>query len=268
MKRKKFIAPGAWFDMVYPADWSEFEDGEGSFLFYNPDKWTGNFRISAFRGNANYGKDCMEAELRENRSAQVVRIGKMDCAYSVERFVEEEVTYENHQWVTGQADVAFEISFAVKAGDPIGEAKAVIETLHVRRLDVKYPAEVIPVRLSEILQIDEAFDWVQDEVKQLLKKDFRAEEEDVANMQRLVESGKLNPKKREPWIALGITLCVILANEVEGMEWRTLVDGNREAPVMVSVDDEDTLIDPLKLVWSRVKAGETVDLVEVYKQIL
>ena len=124
------------------------------------------------------------------------------------------------------------------------------------------------MRLSEILQIDEAFDWVQDEVKQLLKKDFRAEEEDVANMQRLVESGKLNPKKREPWIALGITLCVILANEVEGMEWRTLVDGNREAPVMVSVDDEDTLIEPLKLVWSRVKAGETVDLVEVYKQIL
>lgn len=268
MKGKKFIAPGAWFDMVYPADWSEFEDGEGSFLFYNPDKWTGNFRISAFRGNANYGKECVDAELKENREAQVVRIGKFDCAYSVERFTEEEENYENHQWVTGQADVAFEISFAVKAGDPIEVAKAVIESLHVRRLDVKYPAEVIPVRLSEILQIDEAFDWVQEEVKQLLKKDFRAEEEDVENMQRLVESGKLSPKKRDPWIALGITLCVILANEVEGMEWRTLVDGNREAPVLVSVDDEDTLIDPLKLVWSRVKAGEKVDLVEVYKQIL
>ena len=143
-----------------------------------------------------------------------------------------------------------------------------IESLHVRRLGVKYPAEVIPVRLSEILQIDEAFDWVQEEVKQLLKKDFRAEEEDVENMQQLVESGKLNPKKRDAWIALGITLCVILANEVEGMEWRTLVDGNREAPVMVSVDDELTLIDPMKLVWSRVKAGEKVNLVEIYKDIL
>ncbi len=47
---KKYISPGAWFSMVYPADWNEFEDGEGSFLFYNPNEWTGNFRISAFKG--------------------------------------------------------------------------------------------------------------------------------------------------------------------------------------------------------------------------
>lgn len=268
MKGKKFIAPGAWFDMVYPADWSEFEDGEGSFLFYNPDKWTGNFRISAFRGNDNYGKECVDLELKENRQSRILRIGKMDCAYSVEQFTEEDGVYENHQWVTGSADVAFEISFAIRAGDPVDVARNIIESLHVRHIGVKYPAEVIPVRLSEILQIDEAFDWVQEEVKQLLKKDFRAEEEDVENMQRLVESGKLNPKKRDAWIALGITLCVILANEVEGMEWRTLVDGNREAPVMVSVDDEMTLIDPMKLVWSRVKAGEKIDLVEIYKEIL
>ena len=25
---KKFISPGAWFSMMYPADWNEFEDGE------------------------------------------------------------------------------------------------------------------------------------------------------------------------------------------------------------------------------------------------
>ena len=43
--------------MTYPVDWNEFEDGEGSFLFYNPNEWTGNFRISAFKGNATYGKD-------------------------------------------------------------------------------------------------------------------------------------------------------------------------------------------------------------------
>ena len=57
MQGKKFISPGAWFSMNYPSDWNEFEDGEGSFLFYNPDVWTGNFRISAFKGNASYGKD-------------------------------------------------------------------------------------------------------------------------------------------------------------------------------------------------------------------
>ena len=60
---KKFISPGAWFSMTYPADWNEFEDGEGSFLFYNPNEWTGNFRISAFKGNATYGKDSVKQEL-------------------------------------------------------------------------------------------------------------------------------------------------------------------------------------------------------------
>ena len=36
--QKKYIAPGAWFSMSYPASWNEFEDTEDSFLFYNPDE--------------------------------------------------------------------------------------------------------------------------------------------------------------------------------------------------------------------------------------
>ena len=51
---KKFISPGAWFSMTYPADWNEFEDGEGSFLFYNPNEWTGNFRISDTKKSIEY----------------------------------------------------------------------------------------------------------------------------------------------------------------------------------------------------------------------
>jgi len=82
MQGKKFISPGAWFSMNYPSDWNEFEDGEGSFLFYNPDVWTGNFRISAFKGNASYGKDAIRQELKENDSASLVKIGTWDCAYS------------------------------------------------------------------------------------------------------------------------------------------------------------------------------------------
>ena len=29
MEGKKIISPGAWFSMIYPSDWNEFEDGEG-----------------------------------------------------------------------------------------------------------------------------------------------------------------------------------------------------------------------------------------------
>ena len=62
MQGKKFISPGAWFSMNYPSDWNEFEDGEGSFLFYNPDVWSGNFRISAFKGKAGYGKEAIRQD--------------------------------------------------------------------------------------------------------------------------------------------------------------------------------------------------------------
>ncbi|MBR6539271.1 MAG: DUF3806 domain-containing protein, partial [Bacteroides sp.] len=55
------------------------------------------------------------------------------------------------------------------------------------------------------------------------------------------------------------------SNEVDGMEWGTLMDGNREAPVLMY---NGQCIDPMKLVWSKVKNAEPIDLVEIYKKIL
>ena len=101
MQGKKFISPGAWFSMNYPSDWNEFEDGEGSFLFYNPDVWTGNFRISAFKGNATYGRDAVRQELKENESASLVKVGALESAYSKEMFQEEGKYYTSHLWITG-----------------------------------------------------------------------------------------------------------------------------------------------------------------------
>ena len=46
-----------------------------------------------------------------------------------------------------------------------------------------------------------------------------------------------------------------------------LIDGNREAPVLTSVAG-NTVIDPMKLVWSKVKAGEPCNLAEVYRNLL
>ena len=245
---KKYISPGAWFSMEYPAVWSEFEDSEGSFLFYNPDEWTGNFRISAYRGNtADYGRESVRQELKENASAVRVRVGALDCAYSKEMFEEGGEYYTSHIWITGVDDVAFECSFTVRKGESVAEAERVIASLQVRKPGVKYPAELIPVRLSEIYQIDEAYEWVEKTVKDLLKKDFQGVEEE----------------KKDQWLALGITLCVIMANEVDGLEWRTLIDGNREVPVLLNTATGQWT-DPMKLAWSKVKAGEKVNLAEAY----
>lgn len=196
-KTKKYIAPGAWFAMAYPAAWSEFEDGEGSFLFYNPDEWTGNFRISAYRGNKNYGIEAMEAELRENPSATQVRVGQWKCAYSKEMFQEGGDYYTQHLWVTGQGNTAFEITFTVTKGGDVSEAQDIIASLEARKEGMKYPAELIPVRLSEIYQINEAYEWVEKGTKELLKKDFQGTEADIDSMQQFVDQSGFPPKKKK-----------------------------------------------------------------------
>lgn len=263
-QNKKFISPGAWFSMVYPANWSEFEDGEGSFLFYNPAEWTGNFRISAYKGNAEYGKDSIRQELKENSSAILLKVGKLECAYSKAMFEEENEYYTSHLWVIGIEEMAFECSFTVKKGESVAVAEKIISSLEVRRDGVKYPLEIIPVRLSEIYQINEAYEWVDSAVKESLKKDFQGSEEDVLKIQQMIDTGEIGPKKKDAWLAFGIVLCVIFANEVDGMEWRTLIDGNREAPILLNTST-DAWIDPMKLVWSKVKAGESCNVVEAYK---
>ena len=261
---KKYISPGGWFSLSYPAAWSEFEDGEDSFLFYNPDVWTGNFRISAYRGEGAYADECVRRELAENPQARRVQVGTWPCAYSAEDFEEEGEAYTAHFWVTGQKDMSFECSFTVKKGGAVDEAERVIRSLEVRDTDAKYPAELIPVRLLEIYRINEAYAWVSDKVKEVLKKDFQGEEGDIASMQQLVDKALIAPKKRDAWLSVGIVLCVILANEADGLEWRTLVDGNREAPVLLQADT-GVLIDPMKLVWSKVRLREAIDLPAIYE---
>ena len=87
----------------------------------------------------------------------------------------------------------------------------------------------------------------------------------LALLQQIIDSGKIGPKKKDEWLAIGITICTILANEVDGMEWKTLIDGNREAPVL---QYKNGIIDPMKLTWSRIKAGESCNVIETYKSAL
>ena len=269
----KFISPGAWFSLIYPTGWGEFEDTEGSFLFYNPDQWSGNFRISAFKKDSkftdaiHFGQDSVKTELKDNPLSILVKIGNLDCAYNKETFQEEGAFYVSHLWITGIGNVAFECTFTVPKGADIADAERIISTLQIREEGKKYPAEVITIRVSEISQVNESYDFTVSTIKKLLKKDFQGREEDLPLLQKIIDSGTIAPKQKEYWLAFGITVCVILANEIEGLEWMTLIDGNREVPVLSYVRT-GTIIDPMKLVWSKIKAGESCDVVEGYKSVL
>lgn len=270
---KKFISPGAWFSMIYPANWSESEETEDTFLFYDPANWNGNFRISAYRkesrfADANrFGKDSVQQELKANETATLVKVGRYSCAYSKEMFQEEGAYYVSHIWIVDAGNIAFECSFTVPKGGEVSDAQKIIESLEVRQEGQKYPAELIPIRVSEISLVNEAYDWTVSEVKKLLKKDFQGIEEDLPKIQAVIDSGSFTPKQRDAWMSFGIAICVVLTNEIEGFEWMTLIDGNREAPVLQYVSTQQ-VIDPMRLVWSKVKAGERPDVAEEYKNII
>lgn len=102
-----------------------------------------------------------------------MKVGHLECAYSKEMFEEEGTYYTSHLWVTGIDNVAFECSFTVPKGEHVDEAEKIISSLEIRKDGQKYPAEIIPIRLSEIYQVNEAYEWVTDTVKTQLKKTFR-----------------------------------------------------------------------------------------------
>ena len=214
---KKYISPGSCFSLEYPDNWCEFEDSEDCFLFYNPDKWTGNFRISAYRGNSSaYANECLEDELHQVRGAKKVKVGSWDCVYSSESFQENGVWYTTHIWVTGRGEISVECSFTVAKGEIPKAGEAIVASLKVRNVSDKPVKEVIPVRILEINQINENYDWAVSTVKKQLTKDFTGTAADLENLQKVIDSGRFNPKQRQAWESFGTAFGVILVNEMDG----------------------------------------------------
>ena len=263
----KYIAPGSWFSLEYPADWREFEDTEDSFLFYNPDKWTGNFRISAYRGESrNYAKECIEYEMAQNAGAKRVTVGSWDCAYLIESFQEEGAWYTSHIWVTGKGEISIECSFTVAKGDSPKPAEEIIRTLHVRTAGEKPAKEVISVRVLEINEINEAYEWAVSTIKKQLSKDFTSVEADVDSIQKVMDSGRFNKNQRQAWESLGVAFGAILINEMDGMDWVTVVDGAKEYPALRFADTQ-VMVDPSALIWNKVKNGQECNLRAEYARI-
>lgn len=264
---KKYISPGSCFSLEYPDNWCEFEDSEDCFLFYNPDKWTGNFRISAYRGNSSaYANECLEDELHQVRGAKKVKVGSWDCVYSSESFQENGVWYTTHIWVTGRGEISVECSFTVAKGEIPKAGEAIVASLKVRNVSDKPVKEVIPVRILEINQINENYDWAVSTVKKQLTKDFTGTAADLGNLQKVIDSGRFNPKQRQAWESFGTAFGVILVNEMDGMEWVTVIDGQKESPAL-RFRDSKVMVNPISLIWDKAKSGQPCDLKAEFERI-
>lgn len=263
----KYISPGGWFSLEYPMTWHEFEDTEESFLFYDPDQWTGNFRISAYKDEGNdYGRQCIAYELKENPSSMPVKVDEWDCAYSAETFQEEGIWYTTHIWVTGEGDISLECSFTVSKGGDKQQAEEIIKSLQIRKEGADYPREIIPVRILEIGGVNTAFEWASTTIKKQLTRDFTSSEEDVDSIQQVMDSGRFQAQQRMAWENFGIAFGTILENEMEGMEWVTVIDGQKEYPAL-QFEHSDMVLDPAALVWEKAKKGLPCDLKAEFKRI-
>lgn len=263
---RKYIAPGAWFFLEYPDTWRECEDTEESFLFYNPDKWTGNFRISAYQGGKNYARECMDDELLRTSGSKLIEVGAWKCVYWSESFHENNMWYTTHFWITGLGSISVECSFTVMKGESPKQGEEIVSSLIVRRPEDKPIKEIIPVRVLEINAINEMFDWAVTTIKKQLNKDFTSVEADIDNIQKVMDSGKFNTGQRQAWESFGFAFGSILENEMDGMDWVTVVDGNKEFPAL-RFRGTQVIVDPSMLVWGKVRNGKSCNLRAEYDRI-
>ncbi len=264
----KYISPGSWFSLEYPDSWHEFEDTESSFLFYNPDVWTGNFRISAFQGSdSHYAKDCIAYELQQTDGAEYRRVGAWECAYSVETFQEDGNRYSTHLWVTGKDSISVECSFTVRLGDDISVAERIIRSLKLRAENDSLWKDIIPVRVLEISLINEAYEWAVSVIKKQLSKDFTAGKKDIINLQAIIDSGRFGNEQSAVWKKFGIVFGAILVNEIDGMAWVTVIDGKKEFPALRFLDT-DLIVYPSEIIWEEKRKNRSCSLEAVYERVI
>ena len=162
--------------------------------------------------------------------------------------------------------MSVEFSFTVPKGESPMEGEMIVRSLQVRTPDEKPWKEVIPVRILEINVINESYDWAVTTLKKQLTKDFTALGKDIDNLQKVVDSGKFNKNQRSAWESFGIAFGTILVNEMDGMEWVTVIDGAKEFPAL-RFADSSLMVYPMSLIWNKVRNGEKVNLKEEFESI-
>mgnify|MGYP001196989142 CR=1 FL=1 len=176
------------------------------------------------------------------------------------------IWYTSHFWVIDCRDICVECSFTVAKGGDKTVAENIIASIEIRSENKAYPKEIIPIRVLEIGEVNSAYEWASSTIKKQLTKDFSSQEEDIEKIQEVMDSGRFQPQQRMAWENFGVAFGTILVNEMEGMEWVTVIDGKEEYPALQFMNS-DMLIDPAAIVWNKAKKNLPCDLKAEFKKI-
>ena len=91
-------------------------------------------------------------------------------------------------------------------------------------------------------------------------------ESDIDSIQQVMDSGRFQTQQRMAWENFGIAFGAILVNEMEGMEWVTVIEGQKEYPALQFMCS-DMVLDPAALVWGKAKKGLPCDLKSEFRKI-
>ena len=231
---KKFISPGSWFAFTYPSEWFEFSEEADCFLFYNPEQWDGNFRISAYRDASPSFGDTMMRQALKAPNAKLTKVGHWETIYSTESFTEQLVEYVTHRWTIGYGQTCVECSFTATTGEHLGVVNAVIASLEILQPRETFHNQYIPVRVSEVDLIESCYATIEELGMKIFKERFRDFDYNVCLLQKLAQRPELTKQLgTDAGAVMGVVLCALLTESIEGLEWNTFVNGKVEAPVLM-----------------------------------
>ena len=233
---KKFISPGSWFAFAYPEEWFEFSEEADCFLFYNPEKWDGNFRISAYRDASSSFGDSMMRQALKASGAKLSKVGHWETIYSTESFTEQLVEYVTHRWTIGCGQTCVECSFTEEAqsGKAFGMVNALIASLEILQPRDTFHNQYIPVCVSEVDLIESCYATIEELGMKIFKERFRDFDYNVRLLQKLSQRAELTEQLgTDAGAVMGVVLCALLTESVDGLEWNTYVNGKVEAPVLM-----------------------------------
>ena len=234
---KKFISPGSWFAFSYPDAWFEFSEEPDCFLFYNPEKWDGNFRISAYRDASSSFGDTMMRQALKAPAARLAKVARWETVYSAESFTEQLVEYTTHRWTIGCGQTCVECSFTAPVDEHLGAVNAIIASLEILQPRDTFHNQYIPVRVSEVELIESCYATIEELGMKLFKERFRDFDYNIRLLQKLAQRPELTKQLgTDAGAVMGVVLCTLLTESIEGLEWNTYVNGKVEAPVLMYGD--------------------------------
>ena len=173
-------------------------------------------------------------------AAKLVKVGRWETVYSAEPFTEQLVEYMTHHWVIGCGQTCVECSFTEASpneGCPtplLGRGEDLVASLEILQPRDTFHNQYIPVRVSEVELIESCYATIEELGMKLFKERFRDFDYNVRLLQKIASRPELTKQLRsDAGAVMGITLCALLTESIEGLEWNTFVNGKVEAPVLM-----------------------------------